>query len=345
MSSGRLNLVFYGVLIVLAAAIPALDNVFYTRLATQIAIYGMVALSVDLLVGYGGLLTFGQAAFFGVGAYVTGILSTHGVHSAFLVWPAAIVAAMLCALVIGALALRTSGFQFIMVTLAFAQMIYYFWLSLRSLGGENGFSIPKRNTLGGVINLESHVTFYYVALVLLIAVTALTMRLVHSQFGMVVQGGRDNERRLTAIGFPPFRYKLVLFCISGGIAGLAGALIANQTSHVGADLLSWQQSGNFLAMVILGSSGTLIGPIFGAAVFVLFEQVVSSMTQHWLFYLGILIVLRILLFKGSIFHFLAPGQGPTAPSTAVAPEVSESAAGGQPMAAEGAGRLEPGAQP
>jgi len=311
MSQPAVKIVFYVVLIALAAAVPLLGQVFYTRLATQIAIFGMVALSVDLLIGYGGMLTFGQAAFFGIGAYVTGILALNGVTSAFIAWPIAILAAGLCALVIGALALRTSGFQFIMVTLAFAQMIYYFWLSLRQFGGENGFSIPARNTIGP-IGIESHVTFYYVALALLIAVVFLSLRLVNSQFGMVIQGIRDNERRVAAIGLPPFRYKLVLFCLAGAISGLAGALMANHTSHVSTELLSWQQSGNFLGMVILGSSGTIIGPIFGAAVFVFFQQVVSDWSQHWLFFFGLLIVVRILVFKGSVLKFLSPRQTSTA---------------------------------
>lgn len=302
------RLLFYVLLVALAACVPVLGDVFYTRLATQIAIYGMVALSVDLLVGYAGLLTFGHAAFFGIGAYVTGILSTHGLLSAFIVWPIAVVVTMLAAMVIGALALRTKGFQFIMVTLAFAQMVYYFWLSQRSLGGENGFSIPRRNELFPALDMESHTTFYYLVLALLVAVTLVALRLVNSQFGMVIQGVRDNERRVVALGFPAFRYKLAVFCISGGIAGLAGALMANHTSHVGTDMMSWQQSGNFLAMVILGSSGTLIGPIFGAAVFTVFQQVGSDFSTHWLFYFGLLIVLRILLFKGSIFRFLAPDE-------------------------------------
>jgi branched-chain amino acid transport system permease protein len=294
-------------LFVLAGAVPALGDVFYTRLATQIAIYGMVALSVDILVGYAGLLTFGHAAFFGIGAYITGILSTHGLLSAYVVWPMAIAGTMLVALVIGALALRTKGFQFIMVTLAFAQMIYYFWLSQRSLGGENGFSIPHRNLIG-FASMENHVTFYYVVLVLLAVVTFAALRLVNSQFGTVLQALRDNERRVSAIGFPAFRYKLVAFCLSAGIAGLAGALMANHTSHGGTDMMSWQQSGNFLGMVILGSPGTLIGPIFGAAIFTIFQQVVSDFSTHWLFYFGLLIVLRILLFKRSIFRFLAAGD-------------------------------------
>jgi branched-chain amino acid transport system permease protein len=311
---------FFGGLVLLAAMIPAFGEIYYTRLATQIAIFGMVALSVDLLVGYAGLLTFGQAAFFGMGAYVTGVLTVNGVTSAFVVWPLAVAAAGLCALLIGALALRTSGFQFIMVTLAFAQMIYYFWLSLRQFGGENGFPLPARNNFGGLFDIENHVVFYYLVLTLLIIVVVVSLRIVGSQFGMVIQGGRDNLRRLAAIGFPPFRYRLVVFCISGAIAGLAGALLANHTTHISTELLSWQQSGNFLAMVILGSSGTLIGPVFGAAVFVFFQQIVSDWTQHWLLFFGLLIVVRILLFKGSLWGFLARRDEPTAAgSAAVAP--------------------------
>jgi branched-chain amino acid transport system permease protein len=255
-----------------------------------------------------------------MGAYVTGILPLNGVTSAFVVWPLAVAAAALCALVIGALALRTSGFQFIMVTLAFAQMIYYFWLSLRQLGGENGFPLPARNTFAGLLDLENHVTFYYLVLALLIMVVAISLRVVGSRFGMVIQGGRDNLRRLTAIGFPPFRYRLVVFCISGAIAGLAGALLANHTTHVSTELLSWQQSGNFLAMVILGSSGTLIGPVFGAAVFVFFQQIVSDWTQHWLLFFGLLIVVRILLIKGSLADLLASrSQAPSQDTAALAP--------------------------
>jgi branched-chain amino acid transport system permease protein len=304
-SRRSLSLLVYLGLVALAAGVPLLGDVFYTRLATQIAIYGMVALSVDLLVGYTGLVTFGHAAFFGIGAYLTGILSTHGFVSAFVVWPMAVAGTMAAALVIGFFALRTRGFQFIMVTLAFAQMVYYFWLSQRSLGGENGFSIPKRNFLFPGLDMESHVTFYYVVLTLLVLVTIASLRLVNSQFGMVIQGIRDNERRVFAIGFPAFRYKLAVFCIAAGIAGLAGALMANHTSHVGTDMMSWQQSGNFLAMVILGSTGTLVGPILGAAAFTVFQQVVSDLSTHWLFYFGLLIVLRILLFKGSMLGFLS----------------------------------------
>ncbi|HTY68385.1 MAG TPA: branched-chain amino acid ABC transporter permease [Alphaproteobacteria bacterium] len=315
----------FAVLLVIAAAVPALGSTYDTRFATQIAIYGMAALSVDLLLGYGGLITFGQAALFGVGAYAAGMLTAAGITDALIVWPAAVLIAMAFALVIGALALRTSGFQFIMVTLAFAQMVYYGGQSLRSYGGDNGFTVA-RNTLAGAAVLGNHVVFYYVVLALLVAVTVLAGRVVNSEFGLVLRGGRDNERRLAAIGFPPYRYKLVAFTIAGGIAGLAGALMANHASFVSPALMSWQMSGELLAMVILGSAGTLIGPVFGAAIYLVFAQMLSDYTEHWMLFFGPLLVLRVLLVKdglwGSLVRLANAGEAP-APPLDWGPEAAE----------------------
>lgn len=305
--------VLFGVLVALALAVPALGETYYTRFATQIAIYGMAALSVDLLLGYAGLITFGQAALVGVGAYAAGMLTVAGVHNALIVWPAAMLVAMVFALAIGALSLRTTGFQFIMVTLAFAQMVYYGGQSLRAYGGDNGFILPRRNDLGGLIDLGSHVAFYYVVLALLFVVIFLAGRVVQSQFGMVIRGGRDNERRLAAIGFPPYRYRLAAFTMAGGIAGLAGALIANHASFVSPALMSWQMSGQLLAMVILGSAGTLVGPIFGAAIYLLFAQVLSDYTDHWMLFFGPLLVARVLFVRDGIWGAIvrATGAGET----------------------------------
>lgn len=300
-------------LIALAVAVPALGDTYDTRFATQIAIYGLAAVSVDLLLGYAGLITFGQAALFGVGAYAAGMLTVAGVSDALIVWPAAVLIAMLFALVIGALALRTSGFQFIMVTLAFAQMVYYGGQSLRAYGGDNGFTVA-RNTVAGDAVLGNHVVFYYVVLALLIAIVALCSRIVNSQFGMVIRGGRDNERRLAAIGFPPYRYKLVAFTIAGGIAGLAGALMANHASFVSPALMSWQMSGELLAMVILGSAGTLVGPIFGAAIYLVFAQLLSDYTEHWMLFFGPLLVIRVLVIQdglwGVVVRLTGAGEAP-----------------------------------
>ena len=295
--------VLHLVLLAAALAVPLSGDIYYTRFATQIAMYGMAAVSCDLLLGYGGMVTFGQAAFFGVGAYATGMLTDAGFHDALIVWPLAILAAMLFALVIGALSLRAQGFQFIMVTLAFGQMTYYIAQALRPYGGDNGFTMPRRNTLAG-LSLANHVIFYYVTLALLVIVLFLASRLVHSQFGMVIRGRRDNERRLAAIGIPPFRYKLALFVISGGIAGLAGALMANHARFVSPALLSFQVSGQFLAMVILGSAGTLIGPVFGAAIYLVFQQVLSDYTDHWMIFFGPLLVARVLFVKEGVWGMI-----------------------------------------
>lgn len=295
-------------LLAIAIVLPPWLGVYQTRFATLIAVYGMAALSVDLLLGYTGLITFGQAAFFGVGAYVAGMLTFSGVTSALIVWPAAMLVTMVTALVIGSLSLRTRGFQFIMVTLAFAQMIYYLAQSLRSWGGDDGFTLPQRDSLP-FLTMSNHATYYYVVLTLLVIVVFLCDRLVNSQFGMVIRGIRDNERRATAVGFPPYPYKLVIFTIAGGIAGLAGALMANHASFVNPSLLSWEFSGELLAMVILGSANSLIGPVLGAAFFLAFRDLISDYTEHWMLFFGPLLVARVLLMKDGLWGLLVRATG------------------------------------
>ena len=296
------------VLLAVAIVLPPWLGIYYVRFATQIVIYGMAAISVDLLLGYTGLITFGQAALFGVGAYAAGMLTVLGYTSAWIVWPVAMLAAMLFALAIGSLSLRTRGFQFIMVTLAFAQMVFYLAQSLRAWGGDDGFTMPQRDHLG-FMNLNDHRTFYYVCLMLLVVVMALCHRLVKSQFGMVILGIRDNERRTAAIGFPPYPYKLVVFVIAGGIAGLAGALMANHARFASPQMLSWQLSGELLAMVILGSANSLVGPVIGAAFFLVFREVLSDFTEHWMLFFGPLIVARVLLMKDGIWGLLLRATG------------------------------------
>src|SRR5712691_199526 len=297
-------------LLLLAAAIvlPPYFGVYHTRFATQIAIYGMAALSVDLLLGYTGLITFGQAALFGVGAYAAGMLTVYGLTDAFVVWPLAILVSMLFALAIGSLSLRTRGFQFIMVTLAFAQMVYYFAQSLRNWGGDDGFTMPERDHLGPV-SLADHTIFYYGVLALLALVMVVTSRIVGSEFGMAIRGIRDNERRAAAVGFPPYPYKLAVFVIAGGVAGLAGALMANHAKFVSPATLSWQLSGELLAMVILGSANSLIGPVLGAAFFLAFRDVLSDFTEHWMLFFGPLLVARVLLMKDGIWGLLVRATG------------------------------------
>jgi branched-chain amino acid transport system permease protein len=295
-------------LLAMAVVLPPYFGTYYTRFATQIAIYGMAALSVDLLLGYAGLVTFGQAALFGIGAYVTGMLTVLGITNALVVWPLAVLVSMLAALAIGSLSLRTRGFQFIMLTLAFAQMFYYFAQSLRSWGGDDGFTLPQRDHLG-FLSLANHTTFYYVALALLVGVLFVTSRLVQSQFGMVIRSIGDNERRAAAIGFPPYPYKLAAFVIAGGIAGLAGALMANHARFVSPSILSWQFSGELLAMVILGSANSLAGSIVGAAFFLSFRDVLSDFTEHWMLFFGPLLIARVLLMKDGIWGLMIRAAG------------------------------------
>jgi len=260
----------------------ALDSMFYVSLASRVLIYAIAATSLNLVLGYGGMVSFGHAAFFGAGAFVVGILAVEGVRSAWIAWPAAIAVAGLAAFVIGALSLRTRGVYFIMITLAFAQMLYYIFVSLKAYGGDDGLSMPGRSTVGLDVSLRNDFVWYYIVLALLAAVLYGLHRLVHSRFGRVIDAIRENEARAEAIGFPVYRYKLLCFVISGAVAGLAGALIANQSSYVSPSLLHWIQSGTLMIMVILGGVGTLWGGVIGAAVLLLLEHLIADYRIGWL---------------------------------------------------------------
>jgi branched-chain amino acid transport system permease protein len=260
----------------------AMDNLFYVSLASRVLIYAIAATSLNLALGYGGMVSFGHAAFFGAGAYVVGILAAEGVASAWVAWPAAVAVAALAALLIGALSLRTRGVYFIMITLAFAQMVYYVFVSLKAYGGDDGLSLPGRSTIGAGISLSDDLAWYYVVLALLAAVLYLLHRLVHSRFGRVIEAIRENEARAEAIGFPVYRYKLLCFVISGAAAGLAGALVANQSSYVSPSLLHWIQSGTLMIMVILGGVGRLWGGVIGAAGLLLLEHLIADYPVSWL---------------------------------------------------------------
>jgi branched-chain amino acid transport system permease protein len=253
----------------------AIDQQFYISFAARILIYAIAAASLNLVLGYGGMVSFGHAAFFGAGAYVVGILAAEGLTSLWIAWPMAIAVAALAALVIGAISLRTRGVYFIMITLAFAQMIYYIFVSLKAYGGDDGMSLPSRSTGLGV-RLSNDLVWYYLVLFLLITILYLLGRLLRSRFGRVIEAIRENETRASAIGYPVYRYKLLCFVISGAIAGLAGALIANQTSYVGPALLHWIQSGTLMIMVILGGVGRFWGGPVGAAALLALEELFSG---------------------------------------------------------------------
>ncbi len=313
--------VLLGGLVFLAGLPPVaswMDQPFLISLFSRILIYALVALSLDLILGFGGMVSLGHAAFFGAGAYVVAILAFHGAEGsalfglptgitgtedAIISWPAAIGISAGLAFVIGAISLRTSGVYFIMITLAFAQMMYFFFISLEKYGGDDGLSMVQRNRFGG-LDLSDDATFYYVCLGLLLLSFAFSRRLVKSRFGMVIRGCKENERRMRALGFPVYRYKLTCFVIAGAVAGLAGGLIANQTEFVSPNLMHWTVSGEIMIMVILGGMGTLFGPIFGAAAYLLLEEVLSIYTEHWMLFLGPALIAVVLFARRGLVGWL-----------------------------------------
>ncbi len=272
---------------------------FLLTLFTRIVILAIAALSLNLILGYGGMVSFGHAAYLGIGGYVIGILAAGGVTSGFVQWPVALMVSALFALVIGALCLRTRGVYFIMITLAFAQMIYYVASGLDQFGGDDGLTIYSRSRFVG-IDLSDKVQFYYLCLALLLATLYGLHRLVNSRFGRVIEGARSNERRMRAIGFATYRYRLACFVIAGTLCGLAGALIANHTDFVSPSMMHWTRSGDLIVMVVLGGMGSLFGPLVGAVALLVLEEVLSRVTEYWQIILGPLLLLVVLFARGGI---------------------------------------------
>jgi branched-chain amino acid transport system permease protein len=279
-------------------------NIFVLTLFTRIVIFALAAASLNLIMGYGGMMSFGHAAYLGIGGYAVGILAFEGVGSGFVQWPVALAASALFALVIGALSLRTRGVYFIMITLAFAQMAYYVASGLDRYGADDGLTIYKRSDFGGLINLSNRVQFYYLCLGCLFGGITLIWRIVNSRFGLVVQGLRSNEARMQAIGFPVTRYKLACFVISGTMCGLAGALLANNTDFVSPAVMFWTRSGDLMVMVILGGMGSLFGPVIGAIVYLVLEEFLSRLTEYWALIMGPLLLLIVLFGRGGIVGLL-----------------------------------------
>ncbi len=290
-------------LLVILALLPVYSlitgNTFVLTLFTRILILAIGAVSLNLIMGYGGMVSFGHAAYLGIGGYAIGILAKEGIGSGFVQWPVAIAASALYALVVGALSLRTRGVYFIMITLAFAQMIYYVAIGLDRYGGDDGLTIYKRSQFG-FIDLNNKTLFYYVCFALLLGAIYLVARIVNSRFGLVIRGTRSNERRMRAIGFPTFRYRLACFVIAGALCGLAGALLANHTNFISPALMHWTRSGDLIVMVVLGGLGSLFGPLIGAVTFLLLEEGLSRLTEYPDLILGPILLLVAIYLHGGI---------------------------------------------
>jgi branched-chain amino acid transport system permease protein len=291
-------------------------NPFLLSVFTRIVILAIAAVSLNLLMGYGGMVSFGHAAYIGVGGYVVGILASEGVTSGFVQWPLALAVSALFALAVGALSLRTRGVYFIMITLAFAQMIYYVAVGLARYGGDDGLTIYRRSRFGGLVDLSNRTVFYYLCLALLAGAIYLVWRIVNSRFGMLISGSRSNDRRMHAIGFPTFRYRLACFVIAGTMCGLAGALLANHTDFISPAMMHWTRSGDLIVMVVLGGMGSLFGPLLGAVALLLLEEALPRLLsllawpfmggdavragEYWQIVLGPLLLLVVLGARGGI---------------------------------------------
>ncbi|MET0352083.1 MAG: branched-chain amino acid ABC transporter permease [Rhizobacter sp.] len=282
-------------LVALPWVLQAAGQDFYLGLATRILIFGLAATSLNLVLGFGGLVSFGHAAFVGAGAYTVAILMQDGVASAWVAWPAAVGVSALLAAAIGAISLRTRGVYFIMITLAFAQMLYYVMTSLKAYGGEDGLSLMSKSVVAEAVDLGDERSFYLLTLAVCAIAFLFVQRLLNARFGHVLQALRENETRMAAIGFPVFRYRLVAFVLAGALGGVAGVLLVNQGGFVSPSLLDWHQSGLLLMMVILGGVGHLYGGLAGAAIFLLLEELLSVHTTHWKFVLGLVLLAVVLL--------------------------------------------------
>jgi branched-chain amino acid transport system permease protein len=315
-------------LLILLALVPvyasATGNFFLMTLFARIIILGMAATSLNLILGYGGMVSFGHAVYLGIGGYAVGILAQEGIVSGFAQWPVALAVSALFALIVGALSLRTRGVYFIMITLAFAQLVYYFGVGLERYGGDDGLTVTRRSQFADLINLSNRTQFYYLCLALLIATIYLTWRLVNSRFGLVIQGSRSNDRRMRAIGFPTFRYRLTCFVIAGAVCGLAGALLANHTGFISPATMHWTRSGDLIVMVVLGGMASSFGPLIGAvallvleealpgvirfAAFPLFGDAATRIAEYWQIVLGPLFLLVVLFARGGIDGMLSGGR-------------------------------------
>jgi branched-chain amino acid transport system permease protein len=297
----RTRLILWGVAAVVLLALPpfviAIGQPFYLDLVRRILILAIAAVSLNLILGYGGLVSFGHAAYLGIGAYTVGIMGFYGLTSGWLQWPVAIVASALVALAIGAVSIRTSGIYFIMITLAFTQMLYYLGISLEEYGGDDGMRLKAKSDFSGLVDLRDPVAFYYLCLVLMLLAVYVVYKIVNSRFGMVLRASKSNDARTRAIGFSPYPYRLAAFVIAGAMCGLSGALYANHTNYITPGLMSWQQSGDIMFMVILGGMASTAGPVLGTFALLFVEELLKGWTQHWQVILGPLLILSVIFFR------------------------------------------------
>jgi branched-chain amino acid transport system permease protein len=295
-------------LLVLVALLPFFASNFFVSFGSRIIIWTIAAVSLNIILGYGGMVSFGHAAYLGIGGYAMGIMAHHGINSGFLQWPVAMLASALWALTVGALSMRTRGVYFIMITLAFAQLIYFVGVGLEAYGGDDGLTIYKRSEFAGILSLKDRATFYWTCLAVMLGAFYLCHRLVNSRFGMVLRGSKSNDLRMRALGFPTTRYRLTAFTLAGAMCGLAGALLANQTDFISPAMMHWITSGDLIVIVVLGGMGTLFGPLYGAIAFFVLEESLKPIIDwvrpgwgdYWRLVFGPMLVMVALYARGGL---------------------------------------------
>ncbi len=296
-------------LLVLCAAVPYLapvfDEPFYVIVFARIMIWAIAATSLNLIMGYGGMISFGHAAFLGIGGYAVGILGFHDVNSAWIQLPVALGGCALVALVFGLICLRTRGIYFIMITLALAQMVFFLSVSAERYGSDDGLNIFMRSDFGsGWFDLENPLVMYYAILAVLLGSLLLQRQIVGSRFGLVLRASSSNDARVQAVGIPTYRYRLAAFVIAGVLCGAAGFLQANLERFVSPDMMNWHRSGELILMTVLGGTATLFGPVVGAFVFLLLSELLASITIHWHLVFGPFLILVVLFTRGGVMGLL-----------------------------------------
>ena len=292
-------------------AIVIFDQPFLLDLITRLVIIAIAAVSLNLILGYGGMVSFGHAAFLGIGAYAVAIPSYYDHYGGLLHLGLALALGALFALITGLMSLRTKGVHFIMITMAFAQMVYFLFVSLEEYGADDGLLIYERSAVP-LIDLEDDHVLYYLCFLSLLAALFLVHRITHARFGMVLSGTKSNERRMRAIGFATFRYRLVAYVIAGALCAYAGALMANFSSFASPDLMDWTRSGELIFMVVLGGAGRLYGPVFGVVAFILLEEylkvwmdaVYADSGIYWHLIFGLILIFVVLFARGGISGML-----------------------------------------
>jgi len=289
------------------------DNAFYLDIAMRLIILAMAAVSLNLILGNGGMISFGHAGYLGIGSYAVGIPAYYEFYEGIYQIPLAIGLSALFALITGFICLRTKGVNFIMITMAFTQMIFFAIVSIEEYGGDDGLVIEARSELGGLMDIEDDTTLYFVCFISLLAVIYLVHRMVNSRFGMVIKGAKGNERRMQSLGFNTFKYQLAAYVIAGTICGYAGILLGNFTGFISPEMMDWTRSGELIFMVVLGGTGSLFGPLFGAGAFILLEEYLSPLLDfvlfkgagtYWQFLFGLILILVVLFVKGGITGLL-----------------------------------------